>query len=116
MKLEIFIPLLPPGINRDYGIGRHGKIYKTNEAKAWSSSAALLIGAKAGQIGWEDHGGEFEIEIVCSQMSHDVDSPIKLIIDTVSLKLGFDDKRVRAQSSRREDLGDKGIMIILRQA
>lgn len=116
MILEVFIPILPPGINRDYAVGWHGKMHKTNEAKAWSSSAALLIGAKAGQIGWEDHGGEFEIEVFCSQMPHDIDAPMKLIIDTVSLKLRFDDKRVRSQSSRREDLGDKGIMIILRQA
>lgn len=115
MILEVFIPILPPGINRDYAIGWHGKMHKTNEARAWSKSAALLIGAKAGQIGWEDHEGRFEIDIICSRMKHDVDAPMKLIIDTVSLKLGFDDRRVRGQSSRRADLGDKGIMIILRQ-
>jgi len=115
MNFDCWIPLLPPGINRTYGKGR-GRVYLTHEARAWSKGAALVIGAEAGRIGWEDYGGDYEIQITMYGSRLDVDAPIKLIIDTVTRKLGFDDSRVIMQSSKTvRDTDKEGAQIVLRE-
>ena len=114
MNFECWIPLLPPGINRTYGKGR-GRVYLTHEARAWSKGAALVIGAEAGKIGWKDYGGEYEIQITMYGSRLDVDAPVKLILDTVTRKLGFDDSHVIMQSSKTvRDTDKEGVMIVLK--
>jgi len=115
MIFECWIPLLPPGINRMYGKGR-GRVYLTDEARKWAKDASFIIGAEAGKTGWEDYGGEFEIEIVMYGSRLDVDAPVKLIIDTVTRKLDFDDSRVIMQSSRTvRDTDKEGVQVVLRE-
>ncbi len=116
MIFECWIPLLPPGINRMYGKGR-GRVYLTHEARKWAKDAALIIGAEAGRTGWEDSGGEYEIEIIMYGSRLDVDAPIKLVIDTLTRKLGFDDVRVTKQSSKTVRETDKeGVWVTLTEA
>lgn len=115
MTFECWIPLLPPGINETYGYGR-GRVYMTHKAQRWKRDAALIIGAEAGRIGWEDYGGKYEIEIVTYGSRMDVDAPVKLIIDTVTRKLGFDDSRVMHQSSDIiRDTEKEGVYVVLRE-
>ena len=115
MNFECWIPLLPPGINRMYGKGR-GRVYLTHEARKWAKDASFIIGAEAGRTGWEDFGGKYEIEIITYGSRMDVDAPVKLIIDTVTRKLGFDDSRVKHQSSDIVRETDKeGVDIMLRE-
>ena len=88
----------------------------THEARRWAKDAALIIGAEAGRVGWEDSGGKFEIEVIMYGSRLDVDAPIKLIIDTVTRKLGFDDSRVIMQSSRTvRDAEKEGVYVVLRE-
>lgn len=116
MKLKVWVPLLPPGINATYGIRRGGRgLYKTQKAVDWQNDAALLIGSKAGEVGWEDHGGDFQLSYTLSQARTDLDASIKLIGDTVAEKLGFNDKRIRQGAQTFADLGEKGVLIVLEQ-
>ncbi len=115
MKFEIFIPILPPGINTTYATGR-GHLYKTKVAKDWSTDAAKIIGAKAGEIDWNDDCQFYDIEIFVYNGRMDADAPTKLIIDTVTRKLGFDDKRIRDVLIRKRRGTEKGVLVILRDA
>lgn len=115
--LRIWIPLLPPGINASYGVGnRKGKadMYKTNEALIWQRGAALIIGSEAARQNWADDSKYYEIVIKFSNWNMDADGPIKLVIDTVATKLGFNDKRILKQSSEKIKSEEKGVWIELK--
>jgi hypothetical protein len=105
-SLNVFIPLIPPGINQTYGLGyatnydlientfirrQRAKMFKNKEADEWADGASKIIGAKAGEIDFKP-SPYMAIDIILQKCKHDADAPIKLIIDTVSKKLGFDDK------------------------
>ncbi len=115
--LKIWIPLLPPGINESYGVvNRRGKadMYKTEKALIWQQGAALIIGAEAGRQGWVDDSRYYEIKITLQNSNHDEDASVKIVQDTVAEKLGFNDKRIMEQSSRKIQAEEKGVWIELR--
>lgn len=108
MIFEVFIPLLPPGINTQYKRNRNGMVFVNKLHRIWAEKAALIIGARAAELGWEAQPDEeYYVEIALYNFTLDVDAPLKLILDTVSRKLDFDDSKVRAvwigKSSGDED-------------
>lgn|SRR3990167_2748166 len=109
-KLLIWIPLLPPGINETYLIGNK-HFYKSEKAKRWEEDAAYIIGSEAQE--WEDKSEWYGINITLCNSNYDVDSSIKIVIDTISRKLGFNDKRILKQCSEKVKSDEKGIMIEL---
>ena len=121
MRLQLFIPLLPPGINRTYKAGvnkQTGKllIYKDKAVKDYQAHIGLMIGAKAGEIDFnvKDYDKLFlTLKIYNSKM--DVDAPIKMIQDAIADKLEFDDKQIQQVSSIviQDDKKEKGVMIEL---
>lgn len=117
MNFSIFIPLNPPGLNGTYQISSaSGKahMFKSSEANLWATQAALLIGAKAGEVDWKDDSQFYEISIKFTNLRQDSDAPIKLIIDTLSQKLGFNDKRIMKQCSEKVEGEIKGVLIELK--
>lgn len=116
MIFKVWIPLLPPSSNMTYQItSRSGKavMYKSEEANNWAASAALIIGAEAGDMGWEDDSDFYILEVLFSKLRGDVDGPCKLTQDVLATKLGFNDNRIKKQSSEKVDLGDPGVWIVL---
>ena len=90
--LVVDIPVLPPGINETYSIGK-GRMYKTSKAKHWENKAALIVGSTIATTGWEYEGGTYAIEVLVYNSRYDVDAPIKLIIDMLTRKIGIDDNK-----------------------
>lgn len=91
---EVVIPTLPPSVNALYRIGKHGKIYKTWEAKEWAKGAALIIGAANQGREWD---GWLEVWVdvyMKNPKRRDVDNFAKLTLDALSSKLGFDDRYI----------------------
>lgn len=116
MILKVWIPLLPPSSNMTYQITSHSgkaQMYKSEEANNWAAGAALIIGSEAGIFDWKDEYAFYDIEIIFSKIKCDVDGPVKLVIDVISQKLGFNDNRIKKQSSEKDDLGSPGVWIIL---
>ena len=90
---NIFIEVLPPGINKTYSVtskGGKGRMYKSEEAKAWATGAALQIGSRAAELEFEPEG-HYDLKIIVTGSRMDVDAPIKLIQDTLCQKLDFDE-------------------------
>lgn len=113
MQFTVFIPVFSPGLNQTYKTGR-GRFYKSKEAKEWQAKAALIIGSAAAEQEWVDDSKYYEILIEFNHPRQDVDAPIKLIIDTVSQKLGFNDKKIKRQCSEDiKDLSESGVWITL---
>lgn len=113
MVLKVFLPILPPGINQTYLIGNK-HLYKSEAARNWEAQAALIIGSEAASQGWEDDSDFYEIEIKLQNSNHDVDASVKLVIDCLTQKLGFDDKRILKQCSEKIQSNEKGILIELK--
>lgn len=93
----------PPGINETYKIGKNKKtdkrfFYKSEVATAWAADAALQIGAQAGLQNWEDISDYYQISIIFTNFNLDVDAPLKLCLDVLSQKLGFNDNRIMKAS------------------
>lgn len=115
--LRIWVPILPPGINQSYGVvNRQGKgdMYKTQDALIWQAGAALIIGSEAAQQNWMDDSKFYEIKITLYNSRHDVDANLKIVLDTVAEKLGFNDKKIVEQSSKKIQSNEKGILIELK--
>ena len=112
MIIEFEIPSLPPGINATYKTGRGG-FYKSAEAVLWQQKASYIIGAHANWMGWEDDAEFYKIYIEIRGSLADVDASVKLIIDTITQKLGFDDSRILEQSSKKVKSDEKGILVRL---
>lgn len=115
--MKIYIPICPPGINETYKVGKSGNkghLYKSARANKWAEDAGLIIGAEAGKQEWKDTSKYYSIYIRFSNFRQDVDAPIKLVIDTVTAKLGFDDKRIVKQCSEKINYKEKeGVWISL---
>lgn len=115
--LTVKINSCPPGINSTYGIKKGSKgLYKEDEATNWATKASYVIGSAAGNQGWEDQSKYYSIEIIFSHPRLDVDAPIKLVIDTVAQKLGFNDFRISKQYSEVIRSENESVTIILRGA
>lgn len=116
MRFVVYIPNNPPGLNQTYKVGRRGRksnLYKAEEAIDWAAKAALIIGSEAAISGWKDVSKYYSIYIRFSSR-HDVDAPIKLIIDTLTSKLGFNDNRIKKQCSEKINYKEKeGVWISL---
>lgn len=117
--LKVWIPVCPPGLNETYIIGKNRKtgkgwLYKSEEANDWSAKAALIVGFEAAQQGWADESRYYEISIKFSNFRQDVDASVKLVIDVVSQKLGFNDKRIMKQCSEKVKLHEEGVLIELK--
>jgi Holliday junction resolvase RusA-like endonuclease len=118
---QCFIPISPPGINETYKITSQGgvRMYKVTEANDWSAHAALIIGSEAAIQDFElTQEREWEIRILFSNWRQDVDAPVKLVIDTVAIKLGVDDRCFIEQSSKLLDWAAniQGVLIKIRKA
>ncbi len=98
----VFIPFLPPGINAQYTRHKYtGQRILTTKARKWKQDAAMVIGARAGLLEWEVDEGKYDIEILVGGSRADVDAYEKTVVDTVTQKLGFDDRRVRKVMSEK---------------
>lgn len=118
-KFEVFIPVLPPGINDTYKPSKtkEGKpyIYKNPKAKKWQADAALLIGSAANVAEFVP-SDRIKIDITTQGANLDVDAPAKLVIDTIAEKLGFNDKVVEDVNLIKKPLRynpdiEKGVLI-----
>ena len=93
-RFAVMIPDVPPGINQQYKYGK-GNVRLSDAANIWKEKAALIIGARAGELGWVYGGGTYKIDIWFSvgkgRKELDFDAPVKIIIDTLAEKLGFPD-------------------------
>ncbi len=98
----VLIPFLPPGINAQYTRHRYtGQTILTTKARKWKQDAAMVIGARAGLLGWEVGEGKYDIEILVGGSRSDADAYVKTVVDTVTQKLGFDDRRVRKVTAEK---------------
>ncbi len=115
MDFDVFIPVLPPGINATYKTTKQGGFYKSKAAKEWQAKAALIIGSQAAELDWKHESSHYSIEIFLYEWHGDVDACVKLVIDTVSQKLGFDDKLIVKQCSEKIEnkYQSKGIYVYL---
>ncbi len=109
---DVWIPVLPPGINQTYKTTKIGGFYKSEIATEWQEKSALIIGSKAAELDFEPYGN-YSIYVEIHNSKADVDASIKLIIDTITQKLGFDDKHIIMQSSIKIQDGIKGIKVSL---
>lgn len=115
-SIRIWIPIVPPGINATYGVNCKSKkkVYKTKEAKQWEKDAYKLILNAANLSGFliDKEKDKLAISILIKGSRHDVDAPIKMIIDTVACTLEFDDEIVMSvQSKVRRATDDRGVLI-----
>lgn len=119
--LTVKIDSCPPGVNATYGIkGNRGKgqkgLFKTDEATSWQEGAALVIGSAAAMQDWKDDSKYYSIEIIFHHPRLDADAPLKIIVDTVAQKLGFNDFRISEQHIKRVIDENELVTIILRGA
>ncbi len=112
MNFTVFIPVFSPGLNKTYKTGK-GRFYKAKEIKEWQAQAALIIGSAAAEQEWKDDSEYYEIIIEFNNFRQDFDAPIKLITDTVALKLGFNDKRIMKGSIEKKVSEQDGVLIKL---
>lgn len=114
--IKIWIPIVPPGINATYGVNckSRQKVYKTKEAKQWEKDAIMPIRSAANSVGFvvDPKKDKLIISIVMQGSGHDVDAPIKMIVDTVARTLCFDDKIVtNVHSSIDREHPERGVLI-----
>ncbi len=116
-QLVIFIPVSPPGINQQYKIGRRAgraSFYMSQRSREWADKAALIIGSEASRQGWLSAFSHYRIKIsLAKTYRFDLDAPIKLVIDTISRKLGFNDKCVDLIICERAASLEEGVQILL---
>lgn len=111
--VRIDIPFLPPGINSNYGFGNR-KVYKTRETTDWSEKAGLIIGSTINASGWNyQEGREYGLVLIWSGTKLDVDAPVKVIMDTITRKIGFDDKHIKYVSSHKRESKEEGLIAFL---
>jgi Holliday junction resolvase RusA-like endonuclease len=99
---EVFLPGNPPNINHCYQHTKAGKHFLTAEAKAWIGAAANEVALAVRRQAWTTPAtGTFDVLIEHTAKRQDVDGCAKIVLDTVSRALGFDDKLVRELTIRR---------------
>jgi len=97
LELRATLPL-PPGINHTYraGRGRHGdcaRVYLTPAAREWTQSALLTLRA----AGWRRLPTGMwwlSLDVTLVMIRHDIDAPVKALLDVVAAALGVDDRQV----------------------
>lgn len=114
--IKIWIPIVPPGVNQTYGVNCKSKqkVYKTPAAKQWENDAIMPIrsAANSNDFRIDPKNDRLNISILMLGSGHDVDAPIKMIIDTVARVLGFDDKIVMHVSSDIDrSYPERGVLI-----
>ena len=101
-ELVVNIPTLPKSTNALLGITRTGHVYKTSAARAWAEQAALIIGAANQGREWSGYWLEVVFDVYMPNVAwRDVDNCIKLALDTLAAKLGFDDRYVLSVSANK---------------
>lgn len=126
LVFQVQIPTTPPGINQTYkvsqkwGVDKKGKkvkkafMYKDSSALEWAQGAALIIGAEAGVQDFQFNiKSKYKIQIDFASKGYDVDAPLKLILDTLCQKLGFDDKHISETTIKKSTELEEGIIIKL---
>ena len=116
---DVWVPGKIVGFNQAYGItckGGKARMYLTPAAIEWKRGAGLLIGeAINAKHDFEfDPNFFYEITVYFHSNKRDVDSPIKLVIDTIAEKAGINDFIFCGQSSRRrpqDELEGEGLLI-----
>lgn len=114
MSLIVFIPGIPPSINHQYAhsSARH---WLTADACSWinAATAETLLAARAQQ--WQTPAmGEFAVFIEHTASRQDVDNCVKIVLDSVSKALGFNDRRVREIHIQRTT-GPAGVTVIIQE-
>lgn len=92
-------------------------MYISKEGNDWAGKAALIIGAKHGQNPQEWKGKDLQVSFTfygIHPLRWDVDGRIKLALDTLAIKLGFDDRNVW-QVYAKKLKGPEGVRIILEE-
>lgn len=116
MKFEVWIPTLPPTTNTAYRISR-SRMYISKEGNDWAEKAALVIGTKHSKDPYEWKGRDLQVSFTfygIHPLRWDVDGRIKLALDTLAAKLGFDDRNVWQVYARKQK-GPEGVRIILEE-
>lgn len=126
LVFQVQIPTTPPGINQTYkvsqkwGFDKKGKkvkkafMYKDASALEWAKGAALIIGAEAGVQNFQFNiKSKYKVEFDFAAKGYDVDAPLKLILDTLCQKLGFNDKYISETTIRKSSKVQEGIIIKL---
>jgi hypothetical protein len=98
--IEVWIPGRPPTINHQYAHTSHGH-YLTAEAQAWIEAATWETIKARVAYGHPTFAGDVRVLIEHSIKAQDVDACGKLVLDTVSKALGFNDKIVVEMVIRR---------------
>jgi hypothetical protein len=96
----VWIPGRPPTVNHQYQHTSHGH-YLTAAAQAWITAASWYILLARRAYGWPTFAGDVRVLIEHSVKEQDVDACGKLVLDTVSKALGFNDKLVTTMTIRR---------------
>ena len=114
--LVVTIPVLPESTNVLLGITRTGQVYKTHAARAWAEEAALIIGAANQGRDWSGYWLEVVFDIYMPNVAwRDVDNCIKLALDTLAAKLGFDDRYILSVCANKWWSEKKRMVIKLRK-
>lgn len=91
---EVCLPL-PPSINRTYALnGTQKRLYMNPAPKQWKQDAYDLLMA-AGWIPLPAGSWSLTVQLRMFVHKRDIDSGLKLILDTVCSRLEIDDARVR---------------------
>ena len=115
---QVYIPLVPPGINRMYKVScvkGKGHFRKSKEAKDWIEAAIMPIRSAANQQGFivNPRTDRIIVRYWIYNTRHDVDAHVKIVQDTVADTLGFNDRTVidiKPDRIKTED-GNRGILI-----
>ena len=100
------IPMLPTSMNKLYGVNyRLHSIYLTNEARYWKSKAKLFIPS----FSINQHSKVYiNIDVMSDWYfkngnikKQDVQNFVKVVVDAISEKCGFDDSRVWSFSANK---------------
>lgn len=92
-------------------------MYISKEGNDWAEKAALIIGAKHGHDPQEWKGKFLRVSFTFyakSILTYDVDGKIKICLDCLSRKLGFDDRFVMKLSAQKQK-GPSGVLIVLEE-
>ena len=115
-SFEVWIPALPISTNCAYKI-RRSRMYISAEGKHWAEKAALIIGAKHGRNPQEWRNKELRVSLVFFDnhpLCWDVDGRIKITLDTLASKLGFDDRYIMELDAKKQK-GPEGVLIRLEE-
>jgi len=94
MKVKLPFPPRRASINHLYYVGKHGRIYKSHEAKKWHREAVRIIREAMREWDKTEWEGWIGVRIhlhTPDRRKRDVHNYIKIIADAVSEAIGVDD-------------------------